>query len=316
MFAVKWEAGLPPRTFPGIYPDDFVISPDHRNRGLMTKIMKAALNDLADKGYPYIYNLSAGPVTFLGSLAMGWKNAGSFQPYHIRSARAERFQRVRDTISRMRFLRRFADQLPFRRWVENQQPLQGLRKRLPRSIRKGDSRIIVDRVARPEDMATLIARIEYDGRIRHVRDREYLSWRFRNPLHRYLFLYWEKEALEGYLVLQEYVSEFSNRMQVNIVDWEGTSPHVRTGLLRAAIDQCPFADLNIWTATLGEDTKDLLRGTGFRSSQKAMGMESQPPCLLVRSVRDDALDAEWSLSNRRLPDMANWDLRMIYSMQG
>jgi hypothetical protein len=47
-----------------------------------------------------------------------------------------------------------------------------------------------------------------------------------------------------------------------------------------------------------------------------MGMESHPPCLLVRSVRDDAPDSEWSISNRRLPDMADWDLRMIYSMQG
>jgi hypothetical protein len=176
--------------------------------------------------------------------------------------------------------------------------------------------MIVDRVARPGEMANLIARIEYDGRIRHVRDREYLSWRFRNPLHRYLFLYWEREALEGYLVLQEYVSEFSNRMQVNIVDWEATSPRVRTGLLRAAIDLCPFADLNIWTASLGEEPRDLLRDTGFRPSQKAMGMESHPPCLLVRSVRDDAPDSEWSISNRRLPDMADWDLRMIYSMQG
>ncbi|MCL5884054.1 MAG: GNAT family N-acetyltransferase, partial [Deltaproteobacteria bacterium] len=177
MFGVRWEAGIPARTFPGIYPDDFVIAPDHRNRGLMTKIMRTALNDLAEKGYPYVYNLSAGPVTLMASLAMGWKNAGSFQPYHIPSARPERFQRVRETIRGMRFFWRFADKLPFRRRGERRQPLQDLLSRLPRSIRKGGSKMIVDRAPRPEDMATLVAKIDYDGRIRHVRDREYLSWR-------------------------------------------------------------------------------------------------------------------------------------------
>ena len=34
---------------------------------------------------------------------------------------------------------------------------------------------------RPEAMAALVERVVHDGRIRHVKDGEYLSWRFRRP---------------------------------------------------------------------------------------------------------------------------------------
>jgi hypothetical protein len=182
------------------------------------------------------------------------------------------------------------------------------------------SRIVVERGVRAAEMAELVSGIGYDGRIRHVRDQEYLSWRFRNPLHRYLFLYWKEKELEGYLVLQQDVSEISmSRVRVNIVDWEATSERVRAGLLRAAIHLSPFADLNIWTATLGNETKNLLRDVGFRpvrEGQEGAGVDQEQPCLLVRSVRADVPEAAWSLGNRRLPDMADWDMRMLYSMQG
>ncbi|MGB7630398.1 MAG: hypothetical protein WBM29_04870, partial [Candidatus Deferrimicrobium sp.] len=188
---------------------------------------------------------------------------------------------------------------------------QGMR---PKKI---GSHIAVEQRVRAGEMATLLSKIDYDGRIRHVRDKEYLSWRFQNPLHRYLFLYWEEKELEGYLVLQQHVSEFSaSRVRVNIVDWEATSLRIRTGLLRAAIHLSPFADLNIWTATIGVETKNLLRYLDFQPVQEGAGVDQEQPSLLVRSVRVDMPETEWSLGNRRLLDMANWDIRMIYSMQG
>ena len=38
--------------------------------------------------------------------------------------------------------------------------------------------------------------------------------------------------------------------------------------------------------------------------------------ILVRSVRDDELNAPWILGGRRLDDANQWDLRMVYSMVG
>jgi GNAT superfamily N-acetyltransferase len=317
MFGVRWEYGVPVKTVSGITPDDLVIAPDHRNRGLLTKMMRAVFDDLEKKGYQYVYSLSAGPITRLSSLAMGWRSAGSMRPQHWYSRRAAFFQRIRKFAGTTRFLWRFADRLPYRYWGERQQnlhelcPQEGMR---PRTI---GSRIVVEQGARVGEMAELVSRIGTDGRIRHVRDKEYISWRYRNPLHRYLFLYWIEKELEGYLVLQQYVSEFSpSRVRVNIVDWEATTQRVRAGLLRAAIHLSPFADVNIWTATLGNETKNLLKDVGFNPVQEGAGVDQEQPCLLVRSVRADVPEAAWSLGNRLLPNMADWDIRMVYSMQG
>ena len=59
----------------------------HRNRELVTLIMKAAFEDLAKRGYRHVFNLSAGLVTVMGSLAMGWKSAGTLDPIGLRKRR-------------------------------------------------------------------------------------------------------------------------------------------------------------------------------------------------------------------------------------
>jgi len=248
---------------------------------------------------------------------MSWRSAGSVQPQHWHSRRAEYFQRIRKFAGKKKFLWRFTDKFPYRHWGEGQQNLHDLCAPGRLRSRNFGGPIVVEQGVRAGEMAELVSRIGHDGRIRHVRDHQYLSWRYRNPLHRYLFLYWKEKDLEGYLVLQQYVSEYSPSMvRVNIVDWEATSLRVRAGLLRAATRLTPFADLNIWTSTLGNGTKKLLRDVGFGPVQEVASMDQEQPCLLVRSVRADEPAAGWSLGNRRLQDMADWDIRMIYSMQG
>jgi len=317
MLGAKWEAGTPPETFPGICTEDSAIHPDHRGRRISSKIMKTFFEELAARGHRYLYSLTASPVTFMGSLAMGWKNVGPFGLEAFRSKRAERFRLLRKRMGETRVLWKFADRLPGRRWATRRTPLHELRD-CPAICRQTDRfRVVLDKSPRPEEMADLVARMEYDGRIRHVRDREYLSWRFLNPQHRYLFLYWEEKGLEGYLVLQEYVSEFRPPAQVNIVDWEGTSREVRAGLLHEALGLCPFPDLNIWTAPLSEESKSLVEDAGFRPvHDPAAGTKDIPPSLLVRSLEAGVPATEWALDGRRMLDMANWDVRMIYSMNG
>src|SRR6185369_15409913 len=109
------------------------------------------------------------------------------------------------------------------------------------------------------DMAELVARIRTDGRIRHVRDSEYFHWRFQNPLSRYWFLFWSEERLDGYLVLQEYTSDRADRIRLNIVDWEGITPAVQSGLLEAAVVFANNRPLWIWAATLPQLAADMLK---------------------------------------------------------
>jgi len=315
MFGMAWETGVPSSRFVGICTEDSVVLPNHRSRGVTRRIMQTVFKDMAARGYRYLYGLSGAPITILSSLAMGWKNVGPFELQTFRSRRAKWYRLLLARVGRTRLVWRWADHVPGRRWATGRRRLHELRDYPAICRRAGRARIVADTAARAGDMAYLIARMDHDGRIRHVRDREYLSWRFLNPLHRYLFLYWEEERLEGYLVLQEYRSRLRNQAQVNVVDWEGTSRDVRAGLLRAALDLCPFPDLRIWTATLSDESKDLLRTAGFRPPAAASA-GSMPPSMLVRSLEAPSSDREWTLGGRRLLDMSEWDLRMVYSMWG
>ena len=76
-YGARWEVGSPPEICSA---DDFVIAPQHRDRGLATIIMNAAFGDLARRGHQYVFNLSGGQTTVLSSLAMGWKSAGPLEP--------------------------------------------------------------------------------------------------------------------------------------------------------------------------------------------------------------------------------------------
>jgi hypothetical protein len=161
-------------------------------------------------------------------------------------------------------------------------------------------------------MAELVDRIGSDGRIRHVRDAEYFGWRFRNPLSRYRFLFWNDAGrLEGYLILQ--TSILPDRARTSIVDWEASRESVRADLLRAVIVRSGFEDLRVWTASLPGDARALLRDAGFRRTEAKAGVAAAQRRILVRPVRDDMREEDWVIAGRRLLEIGDWDLRMIDS---
>jgi hypothetical protein len=161
-------------------------------------------------------------------------------------------------------------------------------------------------------MADLVRWLGHDGRVRQVRDERYLAWRFQNPLHEYRFLFRDGDGLEGYLVLQAYRMDRSRG--VNIVDWEGTTSQIRADLLQAAIEWGAFDNLTIWTATLSDEVLGLLSAAAFVPA--AVGPWSRSPNVLVASTRRAPLSSDPALGGRRLLDVAEWDMRMLYSMAG
>lgn len=317
-FGVQWEAGFPPQKFPSLYADDLVIAPEHRRRGLVRRIMGAALEDLASREYQYVFNLSAGPVTFLSSLSMGWRSAGSMQPMHWKPWQVIFQKRLHRYMKRLPMLGCYADRLFFwlsekRRWSKLDMDVDQDRGK---SRFKAAPWISIENNPRCTAMAELVERIGSHGQIRHARDQEYFEWRFHNPLSRYRFLFWEKSRLEGYLVVKEYTSEFANTDQMNIVDWETTSTQAQAELLGAALNVAMDKELIIWSATLPDKTKLLLEENSFKLVKQAEGVAQQIPAVLVRPFRNELLEGDWLLAGRRLLDLTSWELRMIYSMHG
>jgi hypothetical protein len=316
MFGMKWEIGSESDTVHVLCAEDLVILPEHRNRGLVTKIMKNALHDAETRGHSHAFSLSAAPVTMIASLAMGWRNVGSMKPMRRQPSQAPFMFRLQRYISGRHLARQYSHRFPFRQWEERQRPLSCLdRKRFRPGVEVGLS-ISVQKEPRPEAMAELVKQIGCDGRIRHVRDKTYFAWRFQNPLSRYRFFFREENGLKGYLVLQEYVTPYLSRTRVNIVDWEATSLHVNEELLRAAVSCCGLFDMEIWSSTLDSEKKTLLRNAGFNPVDESKGMSQHQYCLLVRPLQDDIRDSDWAVGNVSLLDMVNWDVRMIFSTMG
>lgn len=315
-FGTEWEGGVPTQKFSALYADDLVVALEHRNCGLIPKIMTAAFKDLAKLKYQYALNLSAGPMTILSSIATGWRNVGSMQPMCQRSRRAA-IQSGRDRlVARLPFLSREISEI-VRQWSEKERwSLADIDVDRVRYQLRNLPWIHFEDAPRCVDMAELVERIGGGGRIRHVRNREYFDWRFKNPLSTYRFLFWEKMHLEGYLVLQEYTSAFADKEVLNIVDWEASSVAVQAELLQAAMKLTADKRSIIWSVSLPLPTKTVLEKSGFRLERQPQSATQHRPSLLIRAIRDEELDEDWLFAGERLLDMKSWDLRMLYSMVG
>ncbi len=299
-FGSCWEAeGSGPVTLP--YTDDLVILPAHRGRWLHQRIMATAMADLAARGYPYAVNLSASRQTAAASLRMKWRSAGSVGSMLRRSSAERVSSLVRGRTQRMPGLWRLTALLNRMSSMTDGEALFRRFEKL--ATARG---LTVSATPRSSAMATLVNRLPWDGRIRHVRDAAWLDWRYRNPLHEYRFAYAGGEALEGYIALRH----IHGQRRVSIVDLEAGDDATRRVLLAAAADG-GFAELHAWAATL--DPRGGARLTTLGFSPEGGGFET---AVLVRATAGEQASAEWHLGDRPLADISAWDLRMIYSAMG
>ncbi len=313
----RWEVGSPARVFAIPLADDLVIRADERNSGLVTQIMAAALADLADAGSDYVFSLSASLLTLLGSLSLGFRSAGRYEPVVRREPSAPRRTRLREHLARSTLVRGWArSSLVSRSQLLERSPLLfSSAERQP--FRRLDSArleghgMALAREPRPAAMAELISALGHDGRLRHVRSPEYLAWRYANPLREYRFIFAGGDRLDGYLVLGSRVAGAVPTPRVSIVDLEGRDAPIRRALLDAALEG-HFADLFTWSVALDPTDRPLLGERAFVPAAPELAARGGP-CALIASPAARRPD-DWVLESRPLLDPATWDLRMLYSI--
>lgn len=301
MYGANWEVGVPRQQFLVPCAGDVVISPDHRNKGLFRMMTAVSLNYLAENDYKYALNLSAGITTHLSSLAMGWKSIGIMKKMERRQIK----NKVSEYIAKFYNRRTFTDQRI------NNSPFYSLDEKSFHSKSNSYNYVHVGQSPQPKEMADLIERIGYDGRIRHLRDSKYFAWRYRNPFSIYRFLFWQRRRLEGYLVLRSSVNRQSN--VINIVDGEATDVQIIRELLHLAIKWGNFYRLNILSRTLKDSFVRILGNFGFKISKDSSTLKHYDPSILIRPTNDKLLSSDWLIANKNILDSKNWDLRMIYS---
>jgi len=307
-FGSRWEVGDPAEFFTLPHADDLVIDPAYRKQGLHRVIMNFALRDLAGRGYRYVVNLGGSQITAGASLNMRWHDAGKVRALYRRTLRKTTADFLTDRARHLPLLWRWADNLSALSGRSGEHLFDRFDARfsaLDQSRNTGS--LFAQRTPMSHEMSQLVARLPRDGRIRHARDESFFAWRFGNPLCNYRFLYVGRERLRGYIVLQQ--SPFVNGVRASIVDWEAESDLIRAELLSAVINYGRFPELCIWHRGASPAAAQLVDLHGFKPL-RALREKS----ILVRSARDDELDAPWILGGRRLDDANAWDLRMIYSM--
>lgn len=314
LLGASWQAGPNPGPVVMPYPDDHIVVEDKRGSGIVTLIMRAMLADAQARGYDFLCNVSAGLVTTLASLAAGWKRVGPMEPV-ARSHQPGRLARwSRLAVKQSEQLKRLS-----RRRGGGPDSADAFR-RLDRAGKgpgaERGTEITVAESPRVEAMAALVERMGHDGRMRHVRDVAYLTWRYRHPLRDYRFLWHETAGLlDGYLVVRRYRDPQAPPLRADIVDWEATEDPIASVLLDRVTEWGQFSQLGSWTVTLPETRLRMLAAAGFEPTDLDRRARGLPGVLVIAVGRRDP-EAEWVLNGRRLLDLAQWDLRQIYSMHG
>ena len=264
---------------------DLVVAPDHRGRGLVGRLMRSAMARLSERGVELVVNLSGNRYTHLSSLRSGWRDAGRLAPWalDLRPPRPGAESSVPSPLAHL----------------DDSQLAEGIR---------------LCRNAPVRQMAALISRLPWDGRLRHRRDESYLSWRLANPRAEYRVLTLTSDGgsgpddpIDGYLVLQ---ARARGGRRCSVADWEATSDDSAAALLEAATRLPMLERLTLWSATLGHGRLSVARSLGFRP-HVVHERRGRPRfnALLVTTVGDGST----ALRGRDLATIDSWDLRMIFS---
>jgi GNAT superfamily N-acetyltransferase len=306
----EWQLGCSGRTIRLLGAGDLVIAPKHRGLGLFRNIMEFAEADLASSEYTCFVNLSASPITYLGSLKQGWRSVGAYQPLRRETAGGVFRSRLQRSLKKTPLLWRYSDMWPIGT-SGYKNALFSLDERISAVSSGGQTDISVERAPRPEAMDRIVERLGSSERITMRRDVRYFSWRYSNPLRDYRFLISNASDPDGYLVLEARTG--ATDRHINIVDWEATNPDIKKELLYAVVDSARATSLSVWSGTLGADDKMLLRDAGFRPIDDSRGIDGFTPSILIKAIGENEFDTKSTFGGIDAMRPENWDLRMIFS---
>jgi hypothetical protein len=315
--STRWQVGCFGQPFLCLADADTVIHPHHRRQGLLTTMTLHALEDLQGSQYQYIVTLSANRYSSAAVIKMGWKNVGFVQTAHYwTTPEISRLERIARRIPQLGSvylnLRRKQAHEKFMPAVEGS-TFVAIDGNFTQNKFTMNPNIVISKHPQPEVMTILLERVVSGDHIRHVRDREFFSWRYQNPRSEYRFLYWGNNQIEGYLVLRARLG--INDGKANIVEWEATDLEISDQLLKAAIQLGNFKEVSIWSETLSAKLKQLLtyHGFNFQEFNEEEPSNHFPPLVLIKPIQTNRLTSNWEIDGINMLDMHKWDLQAIYS---
>lgn len=302
---MHWQIGGTPNHFIALSSMDLHIQEDHRNKGIYTNLMNFVLRDLNEMGYRYIFNFSAGTVNLLNSLAMGWKSIGEIHTMKMTK------QIQRNEPGPIKFARRILWKTGAAQRLKDLLGITQSTNRIHhRSKTEPQSRLVVEDRPKPKDMATLVKDLVPINKITLIRDETYFSWRYSNPMSKYIFLYLYDEGLKGYLVLGNNGLLIGDYETYNIFELEAANSQIKIELLNHLIKIMDFGTISVWERMLDQDCIDYLITQGFIEGNLRKSVKDFTQTILIKSLGKDNNRCEYKSLN--LLDSQNWDLKMTY----
>lgn len=156
----------------------------------------------------------------------------------------------------------------------------------------------------------LAANRDADTRVRHIRNSEYLAWRYSNPLAQYFYLAAGERELEGYLVAhRSRVDKDDGPTPTTIIDCDANSHLLWADLFEVAMRLLPGGVILTWTRDLSADKLATLARLGFEFDEPSgrVTRDWHLPNLMVRQTAHVASTSPFA----RLATSPAWDLRGV-----
>ncbi|HEY3276457.1 MAG TPA: hypothetical protein VGJ94_07535 [Syntrophorhabdaceae bacterium] len=314
-FAARWQAGQRGDEYLCFSGGDAVTKVDHRRQGLHDAMKYRAFEKLKKDAFSFEISLATNSLS-AGSALKWARSVGELGIMEWRGGKNGNNNLLRQTVRQLPLLPslyRFYQSAVVRDVHSPTQKTSGVFHVLDdnyESIQRFKHLgISVDQKPRPDAMAALVRTSKNEGRIRQVRDEEFYAWRFDNPFSVFRFLFCEKGGFQGFIVLQQSVRDPHTAL---IVDWESTSSEIFSDLLDVVIRWGGLSSIAIWSATLSEETTEILKKKGFHTPD-AYGQQDSKVFYPPIAIYPLDSGSVWSMGSKSVMEITNWDMRPIYS---
>lgn len=273
----------------GLQPGDTMVHPDHRRRGLFTRMTQRTIETYADHEAAVFFNFP-NEHSQAGYEKLGWREIGTVPTYY----RIQRPSRWLSTRSRFGAFSMQTANVVMRAYLGAKESVAAVSNEI--SVTRHES-VPAGR------LASLYADSVPNG-IHADRDERYLLWRYGNPDWEYRS-YLAREAGDpvGAAVVGR---RTDGGTTVRITDVVPVRPpeRVAAALLATVIEAFSESDAILAPSTLPRST---LAAAGFRADTEfPLSVMSSPTTLVARPAADDP-DA-WSGALRGATDVSNWTL--------
>ena len=235
--------------------DDLVVDKEHRNRGLFLLLDRELASMANESGFSSILSLSAGVTTQRLQSITGWKRLHRLDLAR-RESTAPLSRRSSTTLGKAQeaVYRTGMAVAPLWLWeTEMDRVLEG--------ITSASEHVRIDREPNVSAMVALSG--QSANTCRSERGELFHAWRWRDPIRRYRFVYWEDPEIRGFLVL----GHLPGTRDIKIVDSGAETPEILLSLLLAAVS-APRPSYEMNSTALPSVVREKLPYLGFHVESK------------------------------------------------